>query len=223
MLDVSLVEETNLPFGQDPAYLGAAHRPFSLRGGGMADLALARDMTLDRLENRADLMRRFDTMRRDLDARHEIAGMDAYARRALEMIASPRTRLAFDLRREPQPLRSLRPHGGRAAIPAGSASGGSRVRVVTLCGGWANDGVPGSASNLTNWDTHEDNFNRLRIKLRARSSLRRPAHRPRPRGMSDEVVVVACGEMGARRASARRTPTATRMLRVATTGTPASP
>src|SRR5262245_36995279 len=35
---VSLVEETNLPFGETPAYLGPAHGPFSLRGPGMANL-----------------------------------------------------------------------------------------------------------------------------------------------------------------------------------------
>ena len=46
---VSLIQESNLPFGQEPAYLGPAHQPFSLRGPGMADLSLVRGLTLDRL------------------------------------------------------------------------------------------------------------------------------------------------------------------------------
>src|SRR5262249_36627471 len=52
---VSLVEETNLPFGESPAYLGPAHGPFSLRGPGMANLRLARGVTLDRLSDRKRL------------------------------------------------------------------------------------------------------------------------------------------------------------------------
>jgi hypothetical protein len=64
---VSLVEESNLPFGQEPAYLGPAHAPLSLRGPGLANLTLARGMTVARLNDRADLLRRFDGLRRDID------------------------------------------------------------------------------------------------------------------------------------------------------------
>jgi hypothetical protein len=35
---ITLVQESNLPFGQYPAYLGPAHAPFGLRGKGVADL-----------------------------------------------------------------------------------------------------------------------------------------------------------------------------------------
>jgi hypothetical protein len=195
---VSLVEETNLPFGQDPAYLGPAHRPFSLRGSGMADLALARGLTLDRLEDRAELMRSFDTMRRDLDAHNELAGMDAYSARALQMIGSPRTREAFDLRREPQRVRDMygsSPGAQQFLLARRLVEAG--VRVVTLCGGWANDGAGNSSSNLSNWDTHEDNFNRIRYQAprfdQAFAGLLTDLGQ---RGMADDVVVVACGEMG---------------------------
>ena len=70
-------------------------------------------------------------------------------------------------------------------------------RVVTLCGGWANDGRGDSSSNLSNWDTHEDNFNRLRTQVpqldRALFCLIDDLDQ---RGLLDDVVVVACGEMG---------------------------
>jgi uncharacterized protein (DUF1501 family) len=71
------------------------------------------------------------------------------------------------------------------------------VRVVTLCGGWANDGRGDSASNLSNWDTHEDNFNRIRTQAprldHALHALLTDLHQ---RGLDKDVVVVACGEMG---------------------------
>src|SRR5690349_20116304 len=59
---VTLIEETNLPFGQDPAYLGQAHKPLALRGPGMADLTLARGISVEQLNNRAELLRGFDTV-----------------------------------------------------------------------------------------------------------------------------------------------------------------
>lgn len=68
---------------------------------------------------------------------------------------------------------------------------------MTLCGGWVNDGTGDSPSNLSNWDTHEDNFNRLRVQAphldRALYALLTDLGQ---RGLDKEVVVVAAGEMG---------------------------
>ena len=52
-------------------------------------------------------MRIFDTMSRALDNRGELAGLDAYHARALEMIRSNQTREAFDLTKEPASVRAL--------------------------------------------------------------------------------------------------------------------
>ena len=89
---VTLIRESNLPFGQESAYLGPAHRPLALRGPGMADLSLSADVSLTRLQDRRQLMSGFDAIRRDMETRGELVGMDAFTARALEMIASPRTR-----------------------------------------------------------------------------------------------------------------------------------
>jgi uncharacterized protein (DUF1501 family) len=71
------------------------------------------------------------------------------------------------------------------------------VRVVTLCGGWVNDGEGNSPSNLSNWDTHEDNFVRIRHQAprldHALYCLITDLHQ---RGLDQDVAVVACGEMG---------------------------
>ena len=80
---VTLIEESNLPFGQDPSYLGVAHQPFAFRGPDMANLVLSPGMPRDRLANRAVLLRQFDKLNRALDYRGEMAGMDAFTSRAL--------------------------------------------------------------------------------------------------------------------------------------------
>jgi hypothetical protein len=192
---VTLIEESNLPFGQDPAYLGPAHGPFALRGPGMANLTLARGLTLDQLSDRTDLLRRFDALRRDLDTRREL---DPFTARALEMITTTRARDAFDLRREPPQVRD------RYGKPAGSQNFllarrlvEAGVRFVTLCGGWENDGQGSSSSNLGNWDTHDANFPKLRHQIphldRALYALITDLGE---RGLEKEVAVVVCGEMG---------------------------
>jgi hypothetical protein len=194
---VTLVQETNLPFGQDPAYLGPAHAPFALRGKGVADLAPPKGMTLDRLEDREGLLRKFDDWRRGLDA-HPENKADAFTERALDIVRSPRVRDAFDLGREPEKVKvaygkspgTLQFLLARRLVEAGA-------RVVTLCGGWVNNGEGDSPSTLSNWDTHEDNFNRLRVQAplfdRALYALLTDLSQ---RGLDKDVVVVAAGEMG---------------------------
>jgi hypothetical protein len=193
----TLVQESNLPFGQDPAYLGPAHAPFALHGKGLADLSQPKGMALDRLGDREGLLRDFDTMRRDLDT-HQLGKMDAFTARALDMVRSGKVREALDLSREPEKVKALYGKSpgtlqfllARRLVEAG-------VRVVTLCGGWVNNGEGDSPSNLSNWDTHEDNFGRLRVQAphldRALYALLTDLAQ---RGLDKDVVVVVAGEMG---------------------------
>jgi hypothetical protein len=195
---VTLIEETNLPFGQEPAYLGQAHKPLALRGPGMADLTLVKGITIEQLRSRAELMRGFDSVRRDLEVRGELTGMDAFSARALDMVTSPRAREAFDLRREPDRVREkygMVPGSQSFLLARRLVEAG--VRVVTLAGGWDNNGEGNSSSSLSNWDTHQDNFTKLRKQLppldRALFGLLTDL---RERGLEDDVAVVVCGEMG---------------------------
>jgi hypothetical protein len=193
---VTLIEESNLPFGQDPAYLGAAHRPFAFRGPDMANLVLSPAMPRDRFDNRADLLRQFDNLNRALDYRSEMAGLDAFTARALDIVTSPTVRDAFDVGRETQATRerygtdpaSTHFLRARRLVEAGA-------KIVTLCGGWVSNGE--SPANLSNWDTHDENFPRMREQLphfdRALSALVRDLY---DRGLEQDVVVVVCGEMG---------------------------
>ena len=193
---ITLIEESNLPFGQDPAYLGAAHKPFAYQGRVSENLTLVKGIELERLADRSSLLSRFDSLKRAQDYRGEMAGMDAFTARALDIVTSSKTRDAFDVTREPQAVRerygtdpaSTHFLRARRLVEAGA-------KIVTLCGGWVSKGE--SPANLSNWDTHEENFPRLREQLpgmdRALSALVSDLHE---RGLSKDVLVVACGEMG---------------------------
>ena len=193
---ITLIEESNLPFGKDPAYLGAAHKPFAYQGRVSENLTLVKGIEPDRLADRSSLLSRFDILKRTQDYRGEMAGIDAFTARALDIVTSSKTRDAFDVSREPQAVRerygtdpaSTHFLRARRLVEAGA-------KIVTLCGGWVSKGE--SPANLSNWDTHEENFPRLREQLpgmdRALSALVSDLHE---RGLAKDVLVVACGEMG---------------------------
>lgn len=101
-LDKTVGEE----FRNGPAYLGIAHKAF-IPGGKLESFALARNVTLERLQDRATLLRSFDQLSRDRDnVRGELAAGDEFTVQALDMITSPRARDAFDFSREPESIRT---------------------------------------------------------------------------------------------------------------------
>jgi hypothetical protein len=180
----------------DPAYLGMAHRPFTPTGAGLANLGLARDMTLERLDDRKALLQGLDTFRRDLDTHGNLAGMDSFTARALQMIASPSTRAAFDLGAEPDKVRARYGKVPQLLLARRLVEAG--VSVVTL-----------SLSNAVlggHWDTHafdqpgrkvESGFSVMRRVLplydRLIYTLVSDLH---DRGLDKDVAVVAWGEFG---------------------------
>src|SRR5207244_946051 len=53
--------------GSEPGYLGIAHRPFTPGGPGNANLRLANGVTADRLDDRKNLLDKFDDTKREID------------------------------------------------------------------------------------------------------------------------------------------------------------
>src|SRR5262249_53866783 len=146
--------------------------------------------------DRRQLLAALDSLRREVDdTRGTLAGLDGFKAQAMDMISSPKARLAFDLSREPDKVRGKYGPGSshfllaRRLVEAG-------VRVVTLSGGWIAEDGSGS-TNLSNWDTHDQNFPRLRRQIpcldRALYALLTDLEE---RGLTQDVAVLACGEMG---------------------------
>ena len=123
----------------------------------------------------------FDTLRRDLDASGNMAGLDAFRRQAIDLVTSDRVRSALSLAQE-EP-RTLERYSGveqflkaRRLVEAG-------VGCITL--------------SVGSWDTHRDNFSGMRNELpfldRGVSALVQDLHE---RGLSNDVVTVVWGEFG---------------------------
>jgi len=185
---------TEPPEAEDPAFLGPAHRPFVPRGPGMENLGLLKGMTLERLGERKELLRTFDSLRRDVDARGEMAGMDAFTGRALEMITSSQARDAFDLNRESDRVRAR--YGLMADLPANVTY--LVLKQFLLARRLVEAGVSVVALQaFGEWDTHADNFKTLRrlvpVVDRGISALVGDLC---DRGLDRDVVVVMWGEFG---------------------------
>jgi hypothetical protein len=170
-----------LSIGQEPGFLGVAHRAFTPNGPGIDNLRLAGGVTADRVGQRRNLLNAFDDVRRDLDASGTMRGLDAFTTRAFDMVASGAVRRALDHSREdPRVLDRYRGVPdfltARRLVEAG-------VGCVTLA--------------IGGWDTHERNFMTLRNQLplvdRGIASLVQDLC---DRGMDRDVSVVMWGEFG---------------------------
>lgn len=174
-----------------PGYLGKPYEPY-LPGERAANLGLARDMTLDRLGDRTQLLRAFDGLRRELDGpQGGLAGADAFTTQALEMITTNAARDAFDISKEPESVRLRYGKGmeylqARRLVEAG-------VPVVTLTP--RNHGLPSKCNGQ--WDHHDHIFECLRVVLpQYDQSIHALVTDLHDRGLADDVAVVVWGEMG---------------------------
>jgi hypothetical protein len=179
--------------GQNAGCLGRMYDPFTV------PFARPINGTLD-LQNVTSVMANVDGAA--LDARRRLLhqmidaaptpraanNLDAFTRRGFELLASPATRDAFDIAREPQPLRD-------------SYGANSFGQSCLLARRLVEAGVPlttvYSAGNR-DWDTHDNNFRLLKDSLlpstdRAFSALLTDLD---SRGMLDETLVVWMSEMG---------------------------
>ncbi|HEV3164411.1 MAG TPA: DUF1501 domain-containing protein [Isosphaeraceae bacterium] len=177
----------------DPGYLGLAHAPFTPNGSDLANLTL-QGMSLDRLGDRRSLLRSFDNLRKDIDANGSIEGMDAFTRRAFEILTSSKMVEALDVTREDPRLRAKYGYGDMKNVDDGGPCCNDQflmarrlveagVRCVTLAFG--------------RWDYHNNNFGQCRERLPkldlALSALIEDLHM---RGLDKDVSVVVWGEFG---------------------------
>lgn len=83
---------------EKPHYMGASHAPFRPFGECLEDMVPVK--SVDRLQDRRQLLMAFDGLRRRLDQPELQSQLDPFQAKAMEIIASPRVRDAFDLSKE---------------------------------------------------------------------------------------------------------------------------
>ncbi|MEK6237077.1 MAG: DUF1501 domain-containing protein [Planctomycetales bacterium] len=170
--------------GGGPGYLGATYRPFTSSKGGMTNLTLNRALTADRLQDRASLLTSLDNIRREVDAHGQMTAMDSFTEKAVEIVTSGKVADALDMKKEDPAIIARYGKTNQSLLQARRLIDVG-VRVVTMNGPWGN------------WDTHSDNFKKLRGNLpkvdEGLSALLWDLERL---GKLEDVSVVMWGEFG---------------------------
>ncbi len=183
--------------GQHGGWLGPAFDGMTLTGDPNQPtwkpqgLALPADIGLDRLESRAELLKLLDAQ----TSFHRASASGAFRghqSRALRMLGSTNVRNAFDLNQENAATRDRygrNIHGQCVLMARRLVEHG--VPLVSV--NWHNDG-----QNF--WDTHGNNFNRLKKDLipPADMALSALIEDLEERGMLDETIIAWVGEFGRR-------------------------
>ncbi len=182
--------------GQHGGWLGSAHDGMLLTGDlndlnwRPQGLALPADIGLDRLESRVALLKNLDEQRSSLHRSLATANYSNHQARAIAMIGSGNVRQAFDLSQESNATRERygrNIHGQCVLMARRLVEHG--VPLVSV--NWHNDG-----KNF--WDTHGNNFKRLKNDLippadQALSALLIDLEQ---RGLLDETIIAWVGEFG---------------------------
>jgi len=195
--------------GQWGGVLGNRYDPFFITQDPDApnfevtDFHLPIGLDETRVFNRLKLMRTLDDRSRALDRMLERARVDTNYERAGSLLTSPQISAAFDLSREPD---SVRDRYGRNKL--GQSMLLSRrlvehgVRFVTCFSGH-------SPGDPLGWDTHNDNFTRLKKTLMPPDDQGFAALilDLEERGMLDKTLVIWAGEFGRKPQIAEKGPT----------------
>ena len=178
---------------QGPGFLGIRYapletnsspsfgRPFSVRG-----ISLAGGIGVDEVTRRQHLLKKLDRRFAELEKTDQLLeGLDQFGEQAYSMITSSRTREAFDISQEPSSF----------AKQFGEESFGQSCLLALRL---VESGVRLVSLQLGGWDTHRDNFTRLKTnnlpKLDA--GLSGLLIGLEQRGLLDSTAVFVTGEFG---------------------------
>jgi hypothetical protein len=174
------------------AYLGASYNPFAPDNDPNLDSFQVRNLKLpgrvdaSRLERRRELLKDIDKMRRDVDTRGDVVGLDTFYRDALEMVTNTKAQRAFDVQKEPDRLRERygRNDLGQCCLLARRLVEAGVTYVTVQAGG--------------GWDSHANNFKQLKDGLLPRfdHAVAALVADLCERGLQDDVLVMAFGEFG---------------------------
>ncbi|WP_417847834.1 DUF1501 domain-containing protein [Thalassoglobus sp.] len=178
---------------QTPGYLGVKYaplhtnatpspgRPFSVRG-----ITLGNGLTVTDVEKRQGLLNNLDTAFAGFEKENQLLeGLDRFSEQAYSMITSKRARDAFDVNQENKQFAAQYGEGafGQSCLLA-TRLVESGVRFVTVSTG--------------GWDTHRDNWNKLKTTLlpsfdEGLSALLNGLHE---KGLLESTAVYVTGEFG---------------------------
>jgi len=137
-------------------FLGLEYGPFETGASPRANARMdvrgltLRGVTLEDIDRRQNMLARYDQAFASVaNLDQTVAGMDKFSQRAYEMMRSTRTRDAFDLSKESEHIKRMfdeQSFSQSCLLATRLVEAGSRFVTVQLGG----------------WDTHNDNWNRLK-------------------------------------------------------------
>lgn len=179
-------------------FLGISHGPFRLAGGKgdgrRAGSMVLKGITLDRLQDRRQLLGALDALRRDVDASGQMEGLDTYTQQAIGIVTSSKLAAAMDLSNEDPKLVERYGKGD----PTFRADGAPKLTENFLVARrLVEAGARMVSLNFSRWDWHSENFKRAREDFPmldgAVSALVTDLDQ---RGLARDVSVVVWGEFG---------------------------
>jgi hypothetical protein len=192
--------------GTGSAYLGVACKPFETGADPaspgrfrLKSFDLPEGLTVERLGERKGLLRNFDQVRRDIDASGQMDALDQFNQKAWDILTSSKARDAFDLDKEPEPIRErygyMPAFDPKAADRCGSPAWSQRILLARRL---VEAGVRLVTVDLRWWDTHVKGFESLKLGFlprfdRAYSALLEDLEQ---RGLLESTLVIAWGEFG---------------------------
>ncbi len=189
----------NGPLGQDGGFLGNATLPFRVYDpmapvDKLAALSPPPTLTGDRLNLRHELFKAVDQYQKQIES-SDTRVYDAAYEKAFSLVTSPKAKQAFDLTKEPVPIRER--YGmtqfGQGLLMARRLIE-SGVRYVQV--NWRAHPINDKVDNM-GFDNHGDNFTRCKKQFpefdRSLSALIDDVYR---RGMDKKTLVLVTGEFG---------------------------
>jgi hypothetical protein len=200
MLPRPLQESNVIGKGGSAGFLGAAHDPYYLFQDPASalkteDLALRPEVNRERMQRRASILQKVNDAIPDIEKAVSEHALDAYNKKALELVISGRARSAFDLSQESDALRDQygrHTFGQSLLLARRLIEAGSRVVQVN----WP--AVANGNPTIDAWDTHADNFGPLKNLHcpKLDSGLPTLIADLDARGLLQDTIVLAIGEFG---------------------------
>ena len=156
-------------------------KPFSVRG-----VALGNGLTIDEVERRQNLLQDLDKTFASVEKSSQLlSGLDRFGEQAYAIITSKRARQAFDISKE----------SPKFAEPFGTEAFGQSCLLATRL---VESGVRFVSVSLGGWDTHQDNFTRLKTKLLPTldTGLAALLNGLADKGLLEATAVMVTGEFG---------------------------
>ena len=166
--------------GDGPSWLGSAYAPFDTAGNARNNMNM--QVTLERLAERRNLLRSFDTVSRDIDRTGLMQGLDSFETQAFDLILS-RAREVFDINREEPRTRDM--YGNRL--------GQQLLLARRLC----EAGVGFVTLHFGGWDMHGQIAQSMRnLGPQVDHAVATFVQDLHDRGLQNDILLVITGEFG---------------------------